>query len=85
MHVDVCSKLDLFADFAAECPAAEATKKALQLPVYSRLRSSDIDRVLRVVNEASKGFAPVNNGESAPASKEQNAYSHGNHLIHPLR
>ena len=85
MHVDVCSKLDLFEDFAAECPAAEATKKALQLPVYSRLRLSDIDRVLRVVHEASKGFAPINNGELALVPKEQNAYSHGNHLIHPLR
>jgi dTDP-4-amino-4,6-dideoxygalactose transaminase len=52
-HVDVCSKLDLFAEFRADCPGAEATEKALQLPVYSRLRDSDIERVLRVVREAS--------------------------------
>ena len=51
-HVDVCSKLDLFKEFRAECPGAEATEKALQLPVYSRLRASDIDRVLRVVRKA---------------------------------
>jgi dTDP-4-amino-4,6-dideoxygalactose transaminase len=52
-HVDVCSKLDLFKEFRAECPGAEATEKALQLPVYSRLRASDIDRALRIVREAS--------------------------------
>lgn len=53
-HVDVCPKLELFEEFRAECPGAEATEKALQLPVYSRLRESDIERVLRVVREASR-------------------------------
>jgi dTDP-4-amino-4,6-dideoxygalactose transaminase len=53
-HVDLCSKLALFDEFRAECPGAEATEKALQLPVYSRLRMSDIDRVLRVVREANR-------------------------------
>lgn len=48
-HVDVCSKLQLFAEFARSCPGAEATEKVLQLPVYSRLRTSDVERVLRVV------------------------------------
>jgi perosamine synthetase len=52
-HVDVCSKLKLFAEFAVTCPGAEATEKALQLPVYSRLRSSDVDRVLHAVLAAS--------------------------------
>jgi dTDP-4-amino-4,6-dideoxygalactose transaminase len=55
-HVDVCSKLELFRDFRAACPGAEATEKALQLPVYSRLRVSDIDRVLRTVRQASEGL-----------------------------
>jgi hypothetical protein len=85
MHVDVCSKLDLFQEFRAECPGAEATEKALQLPVYSRLRSSDIDRVLRVVHEASKGLAPINNIEMTLAPEEQNVYSHQSHVAHPLR
>lgn len=57
-HVDVCSKLELFAEFAAACPGAEATEKALQLPVYSRLRASDIARVLRVVRAVSVGVGP---------------------------
>jgi dTDP-4-amino-4,6-dideoxygalactose transaminase len=51
-HVDVCPKLELFKEFRVECSGAEATEKALQLPVYSRLRESDIDRILRIVREA---------------------------------
>src|ERR1043165_552865 len=53
-HVDVCPKLELFKEFRVEGPGAEATEKALQLPVYSRLRASDIERALRVVREASR-------------------------------
>jgi dTDP-4-amino-4,6-dideoxygalactose transaminase len=60
-HVDVCSKLELFKEFHARCPGAEATEKALQLPVYSRLRSSDIDRVLCVVHESSSDLPPIGN------------------------
>jgi perosamine synthetase len=58
-HVDVCSKLKLFKELHAECPGAEATEKALQFPVYSRLRVSDIDRVLHIVREASKDLPPI--------------------------
>ena len=36
-HVDVCSSLPLFKEFAADCPGAQKTAEALQLPVYSRL------------------------------------------------
>ncbi len=58
MHVDVCSDLPLFRIFATPCPGAEATKAALQLPVYSRLRSSDVDRVLHVMREVTCDLAP---------------------------
>jgi len=70
-HVDVCSKLELFAEFAATCPGAEATEKALQLPVYSRLRSSDIERVLRVVCAASIGLGPLNSEPADSQSDEK--------------
>jgi perosamine synthetase len=60
-HVDVCSSLPLFKEFAANCPAAEKTAEALQLPVYSRLRLSDIERVLKVVLEVAADLAPLNN------------------------
>ncbi len=58
MHVDVCSDLRLFRAFASHCPGADATKAALQLPVYSRLRSSDVERVLYVMREVTGDLAP---------------------------
>jgi hypothetical protein len=58
-HVDVCCSLPLFKDFAAHCPGAEATERALQLPVYSRLRPSDVDRVLGVVRRGISDLQPV--------------------------
>ena len=58
-HVDVCSSLPLFKEFAATCPGAELTAESLQLPVYSRLRNSDVERVLRVVREVTRDLAPL--------------------------
>jgi dTDP-4-amino-4,6-dideoxygalactose transaminase len=58
-HVDVCSTLDLFEEFAADCPGAEATARALQLPVYSRLRTSDVERVLNVVRKVTGDLQPL--------------------------
>lgn len=58
-HVDVCSTLPLFREFAARCPGAEMTESALQLPVYSRLRPSDAERVLRVVREVTNDLKPL--------------------------
>ena len=58
-HVDVCSSLPLFQEFAADCPGAEQTAKALQLPVYSRLRTSDVERVLKVVKDVAADLVPL--------------------------
>jgi perosamine synthetase len=58
-HVDVCSSLALFSEFAAECPGAEKTQSALQLPVYSRLRTSDVERVLQVVRDVTEDLGPL--------------------------
>lgn len=63
-HVDVCSSLPLFKEFAADCPGALKTEQALQLPVYSRLRPSDTERVLQVVRELA--------ADSALPSSERN-------------
>jgi len=65
-HVDVCSALPLFKEFAAECPGAKITEQAIQLPVYSRLRTSDVERVLRIVREVTGDLPPLN--ESATKS-----------------
>jgi hypothetical protein len=60
-HVDVCSSLPLFKESAASCPGAELTAQALQLPVYSRLRTSDVERALRVVHDVTADLAPLTN------------------------
>jgi perosamine synthetase len=67
-HVDVCSRLELFREFAASCPGAEATEEALQLPVYSRLRASDVERVLRVVRAVTADLAPLAGDERVSAA-----------------
>src|SRR5215831_1229241 len=58
-HVDVCSSLPLFAESAALCPGAELTAIVLQLPVYSRLRDSDVERVLEVVRDVTRDLPPI--------------------------
>ena len=63
-HVDVCSSLPLFKEFAAHCPGAEQTASALQLPVYSRLRDSDVQRVLQVVRDVTRDLPPIENQQS---------------------
>ena len=68
-HVDVCSSLPLFEEFAADCPGAERTAAALQLPVYSRLRTSDVERVLSVVKEVASDLAPLE--PKLPKSKDR--------------
>jgi dTDP-4-amino-4,6-dideoxygalactose transaminase len=67
-HVDVCSRLDLFKEFAAQCPGAEATEQALQLPVYSRLRDSDVERVLRVVREVTEDLPALKREKNSGAA-----------------
>ena len=67
-HVDVCSALPLFKEFAAQCRGAETTEQALQLPVYSRLRPSDVERVLRVVREVTSDLASLDELSRGPAT-----------------
>ncbi|HEV8129927.1 MAG TPA: aminotransferase class I/II-fold pyridoxal phosphate-dependent enzyme [Acidobacteriota bacterium] len=59
MHVDICTRLELFAPYSSRCPGAESTEGCLQLPVYSGLRPEDVERILRVVREASRDLPPV--------------------------
>jgi len=65
-HVDVCPNLKLFEEFSTDCPGAGRTEEVLQLPVYSRLRVSDIERVLRVVRTASLSQKAVSNSRINP-------------------
>lgn len=72
-HVDVCSRLPLFKEFAADCPGAEATERALQLPVYSRLRPSDVERVLRVVRRVTSDLRPLDQRSTLEATTTRHA------------
>jgi len=67
-HVDVCSSLPLFKEFAAECAGAQMTERALQLPVYTHLRQSDVERVLRVVREVVGDLAALDDCAPTTAS-----------------
>lgn len=69
-HVDVCSALALFKEFASVCPEAEKTAAALQLPVYSRLRTSDVERVLKTVLEVTSDLAALNNKRESVQAAE---------------
>jgi dTDP-4-amino-4,6-dideoxygalactose transaminase len=73
-HVDVCSSLPLFNESAAVCPGAELTAVALQLPVYSRLRDSDVDRVLQTVREVTRDLPPIGEGDRELHSRIRNLY-----------
>jgi len=72
-HVDVCSSLPLFREFAADCAGAETTERALQLPVYSRLRTSDVERVLRVVREVTSDLRPLDERSPLEANTTRHA------------
>jgi len=51
MHVDVCSKMDLFGGNATSAPGAERAASAVQLPVYESLSDQEIERVGRLVRQ----------------------------------
>ena len=76
-HVDVCSALELFKEYAVSCPGAEITEGALQLPVYSRLRDSDVERVLAVVRRVTSDLAPLGEERRSASAVAQNAVTVG--------
>jgi len=52
LHVDVCTTLPLFGNGHAPMPGAERAAAAIQLPVYSSLRTEQVERIASVVREA---------------------------------
>jgi len=49
MHVDVCTRLDLFEWKGAPAPGADKAATAVQVPVYESLSDQEIERVGRLV------------------------------------
>lgn len=52
LHVDVCTRLPLFAGPQAPAPGAEQAASAIQLPVYSSLSKASVQRVAAVLKAA---------------------------------
>jgi perosamine synthetase len=53
LHVDVCTKLPLFADLqSVPAPGAERAAEAVQVPVYASLTDDQVDRIARTVKRA---------------------------------
>jgi perosamine synthetase len=52
LHVDVCTELAMFGNGHRAAPGARRAAEAIQLPVYSSLRSEHVDRIATVVREA---------------------------------
>ncbi|GBC81173.1 GDP-perosamine synthase [bacterium HR10] len=59
MHVDICTTLPLFASEARPCPVAETAVETRQLPVYSGLHPSDVERIVRVIREIGRDLPPL--------------------------
>ena len=51
MHVDICTKLDLFEWKGPGMPGADTASTAVQVPVYESLCDEEIDRVGRLVRD----------------------------------
>lgn len=51
MHVDVCTRMELFGPQPASAPGAEKAATAVQVPVYESLSDAEIERVGRLVRE----------------------------------
>jgi len=49
MHVDVCTRMDLFGWHGSAMPGAEKAATAVQVPVYESLSDAEIERVGRLV------------------------------------
>ncbi len=49
MHVDVCTKMDLFDWHGPQAPGAEKAMTAVQVPVYESLSDEEIERVGQLV------------------------------------
>ena len=59
MHVDVCTKMELFDWKGPAMPGAENAATAVQVPVYESLSDQEIERVGRLLRAQVVGLAGV--------------------------
>ena len=48
LHMDVCTRVPLFAESMTDAPGADRAAEAVQLPVYAALTDRDVARIARV-------------------------------------
>jgi len=72
LHVDVCSRLDLFGA-PQPCAGADRAAQAVQLPVYESLTDEEITRVAQVVVESLTPVTPSGASTSAPPVAQPHA------------
>jgi dTDP-4-amino-4,6-dideoxygalactose transaminase len=51
MHVDVCTRLNLFGWTGRDAPGADEAATAVQVPIYESLQDAEVDRIGRVVRQ----------------------------------
>jgi dTDP-4-amino-4,6-dideoxygalactose transaminase len=60
LHVDVCTRLPLFAEASTPMPGAERAAEAIQVPVYASLTEHQVERIGRTVRRSlQRRRAPV--------------------------
>ncbi|HEY3384801.1 MAG TPA: aminotransferase class I/II-fold pyridoxal phosphate-dependent enzyme [Vicinamibacterales bacterium] len=59
LHVDVCTRLDLFERERVAAPGADRAAQAIQVPVYASLTDRQLRRVTKVVRRAIARGAPI--------------------------
>jgi dTDP-4-amino-4,6-dideoxygalactose transaminase len=69
LHVNVCTRLDLFGS-PRPCANADRAAQAVQLPVYESLTDEQIARIARVVVEALKAVSPGSAPNTAASISE---------------
>lgn len=69
LHVDVCTRLDLFGAERSEAPGADRAAQAIQVPVYASLTDRQVRRVVKVVRETMAQRLPVATASPSQAAR----------------
>lgn len=68
LHVDVCTRLDLFGWTGPAAPGADRAAAAIQVPIYESLADGQVERIGRVVRERVVMLAPAGRRASEQTS-----------------
>lgn len=71
LHVDVCTRVPMFAPFATSAPGADTAGGSIQIPAYASLTAREVDRIIEVVRGAvlQQAGAPMSSHLTADESR----------------